>query len=225
MGIIFDLDGVLTDTEEFHFRSWQRLADELGLPFSRESADKLRGRSREDALEQFLAGRPGQFQRGERGEFERSMLLERKNDYFLELIENLGPGNLQPGVLELLESARLRGVRLGLASSSRNAWNVCLRLGILQSFEAFADGNCGLRPKPAPDIFLWVAGRLDLRPAHCVIVEDAEAGVEAGVAGGFTVVGVGPPERVGSAHLVRPDLSALSLDRILQAAAPSGAAA
>jgi beta-phosphoglucomutase len=209
-GLIFDLDGVLTDTEEFHYRSWRRLADELGVPFSRAAGNELRGRSRGHALDLFL---------GERrvGREEREGLLARKNEYFLAQIADLEPDDLAPGALPLLHEARAAGVGLGLASSSRNARLVCRRLGILDLFEAFVDGCSGLRPKPSPDAFLWAAGRLGLEPAGCVVVEDSEAGVRAGLAGGFRVAGVGPAERVGAAHLVLAGLEGASLADLLAA--------
>lgn len=208
-GLIFDLDGVLTDTVELHYRSWQRLADDLGLPFSRAENEALRGRSRLDALELFLNGRTAAE--------DPQQLMERKNSYFLESIEELGPQHLAPGAGELLLAARENGVRLGLASASRNALLVCSRLGILPLFDAYADGCTGLRPKPEPDSFLWVAGSMDLAPALCTVVEDAMAGVAAARAGGFRVVGLGPVERVGEADLVLEDLSSVTLEDLLRA--------
>jgi beta-phosphoglucomutase len=209
-GLIFDLDGVLTDTEEFHYRSWQRLADDLGVPFSRAASHELRGRSRADALDLFLAGRSV-------GRAERENLLVRKNELFLAQIADLGPDDLAPGALRLLRDARAEGVGLGMASSSRNARLVCRRLGILEYFTAFVDGCSGLRPKPCPDAFLWAAGRLGLAPAGCVVVEDSAAGVRAGLAGGFGVVGLGPPDRVEGAHLVLPGLEGVALADLLMA--------
>lgn len=206
-GIIFDLDGVLTDTVEFHYRSWKRLAGELGITFSRGANEALRGRSRGEALELFLAGRSK--------ESDPRELRERKNGYFLEYVAELGPQHLLAGVEGLLHSARAAGLGLGLASSSQNARLVCSKLGVLDLFDAFADGCSGLRPKPEPDTFLWVAGRLDLRPQECVVVEDATAGVAAALAGGFRVVGLGPRERVGKAHLVLNDLGQATLDDLL----------
>jgi beta-phosphoglucomutase len=234
--IIFDLDGVLTETVELHYRSWQRLADDLGVPFSRERNEALRGRSRGDALRLLLGdwdevdgdqpGDTGLKGRAARAPATTEQLLELKNRYFLEQIERIDPSCLMPGARRLLEEARRRGAALGLASSSRNARLVCERLGILGLFGAFADGNTGLRPKPAPDLFLWVAGRLGLPPAACVVVEDAEAGVEAGLTGGFRVVGVGPVSRVARAHERAAALEDLSLDDLLSrpdvAAVPAG---
>lgn len=208
-GVIFDLDGVLVDTVELHYRSWQRLADELGLPFSRAANERLRGRSRWDALELFLDGRSSPL--------DSDSLLARKNRYFLAYAREIGPDDLSPGAGRLLRQARERGVRIGLASSSRNARLVCGQLGILPFFDAFADGASGLRPKPAPDSFLWVAGGLGLRPDECTVVEDAQAGVEAALTGGFRVVGLGPRERVGKAHLVLPGMADLRVDDLLPA--------
>lgn len=205
--LIFDLDGVLTDTVELHYRSWRRLAEELSLPFDREDNERLRGRSRKDALELFLAGRADGI--------DRRWLLSRKNEFFMEAAQGMNPSHLAPGARSLLEEARSREILLALASSSRNARFVCARLGISEMFDAFADGCMALRPKPSPDIFLWAAGRLGLEPRACTVVEDAEAGVRAALDGGFRVVGLGPEERVGEAHLVLPDLSSVLLEELL----------
>ena len=206
-GLIFDLDGVLTDTVEFHYRSWQRLADELGLAFDRLANEQLRGRSRAEALELFLGGRlPGA---------DRDELMNRKNTYFLESIEDLGPQHLAVGAAAILERAASRRVLLGLASASRNARLVCTRLGIMERFDAFADGCSGLRAKPEPDAFIWVAGALGLPPTRCVVVEDAQAGVAAAKSAGFRTVGLGPADRVGGADLVLDDLSTASLEELL----------
>lgn len=204
-GFIFDMDGVIADTVEPHYRSWERLAREEGHPFSREANEALLGRTREEALDLWLAGSPCPPER-------RADLLRRKNAYFLEALARLGPDDLLPGVGELLHEARVRGVRLGLASSSRNARRVCDGLGVTALFGAFADGTSVVNPKPAPDVFLWVAGRLGLHPARCIVFEDAEAGVRAARAGGFRVVGLGGPARVGAAHRVRPDLRGATVD-------------
>jgi beta-phosphoglucomutase len=199
LGYIFDMDGVITDTVEHHFRSWKVLADELGLPFSRQDNDQLRGRSRCEALELFLGGRSFP-------ESAREELMARKNVLFLESIQALGPQDLLPGVADLLAEARAEGIHLGLASASHNVQLVCRRLGVLDSFDAVGDGYSVVHPKPAPDIFLWVAGRLGLSPRRCVVFEDAEAGVTAALAGGFYTVGVGPAARLAGAHQVRGSL-------------------
>lgn len=207
-GLIFDMDGVVADTVELHYESWRRLAEDEGRSFSREANRALLGRTREGALDVWLGGRAADA--GQRQE-----LLRRKNDYFLEAMRTLGPGDLLPGVGELLREARARGLRLGLASSSRNARQVCTQLGVLELFHAFADGSSVVNPKPAPDVFLWVAGRLGLHPARCLVLEDSGAGVQAARAGGFTVLGLGDPVQVEGADLTRPSLEGITVDALL----------
>lgn len=192
-GYIFDLDGVVTDTAEYHYRAWKQLADEEGLPFTREDNEALRGVSRRRSLEILLKGKilP-----------EETMLayLERKNDYYRAYLNEITPGDLLPGVGDFLAEAKMLGIKLGLASASRNARDVCERLEIITLFDGFGDGASVVNPKPAPDLFLWVAGRFGLNPQQCIVFEDAEAGIEAALAGGFWTVGIGPAERVGRAH-------------------------
>lgn len=199
-GFIFDLDGVITDTAEYHYLSWKRLADEEGLTFSRKDNDALRGLPRQESLKIFQKDRllnKDQIQDW----------MKRKNDYFHESLKLFSPDNLLPGVHDLMQSAKQNNIKIGLASSSRNARPVCARLGILDLFDAFADGNDITNAKPAPDVFLWVAGGLRLIPQKCVIFEDSEAGVEAGLSGKFSVVGIGPKERLGKAHRVIDSLA------------------
>jgi len=210
--LIFDLDGVLADTAQHHYRSWQQLAHRLGLTFSSRSNGLLLGRSREDALTIFLR------ETGADGDItpaERKRLLQWKNEYFHRSIEGLGEDDLNPGVGRLLGAAQAQGVPVGLASSSRNARLVCERLGILDSFTAVADGRSGLRPKPEPDLFLWVAGALGVLPHECTVIEDAPAGVEAAKRGGFRTVAVGDAAAPGSADLHLEDLSVASLGLLL----------
>lgn len=200
IGYIFDLDGVITDTAEYHYRAWQRLADEEGIPFSREENDALRGVSRRQSLEILLKGR--QYPEPVIQDF-----MDRKNQYYRDYLHEIIPDDLLPGVADFLAEAKDKGIKLGLGSASKNAQDVCVRLGISNMLDAFGDGNSVVNPKPAPDLFIWVAGRLGLNPRRCIVFEDAAAGIEAALAGGFLACGIGPVERVGSAHWIRPDLN------------------
>ena len=206
-GFIFDLDGVITDTAEYHYRAWKRLADELGIPFTREENEALRGIPRRESLLLMLKGRSYP-------EDVLTELMERKNGYYLEFIREISPRDLLPGARELLHEIRAAGLKVALGSASKNAREVIERLGITDLFDAIADGYSVTRQKPAPDLFLHAARLLDLPPTACVVVEDAAAGVEAALAGGFYVVGIGPQERVGRAHLVIPSLSGIRLQDI-----------
>lgn len=197
-GLIFDLDGVLTDTAEAHYRAWQRLADEEGLAFDRAANEALRGVSRRGSLDRLLAGRPVDEPAAE-------ALMARKNGYYLELVGEMTPADALPGAVELLAAARAAGLRVALASASLNARLVMERLGLLDAVDVLCDGRTVERGKPAPDLFLHAAARLGLAPADCLVFEDAATGIEAAHAAGMRAIGIGPAERVGEAELVLPD--------------------
>lgn len=209
-GFIFDLDGVITDTAEYHYRGWKRLADEEGLPFTREENEHLRGVSRRDSLLLILKGRIYP-------EEQIQAMMTRKNDYYLEYIKEITPRDLLPGAKELLEELRAAGYKVALGSASKNARDVLQRLDILRLFEAIADGYSVERQKPAPDLFLFAAQELGLKANACVVVEDAAAGIEAARAGGFRSVGLGPAERVGAADAVFANLNGVHLADLLTA--------
>ncbi len=205
---IFDLDGVLTDTAEYHFLAWKRLADEEGLPFTREDNEKLRGLSRRDSLLALLKGRPVP-------EATLEAWMDRKNAYYREYLTRIGPGDLLPGVMRFLTEAQHAGLRLGVGSASKNAEAVLRGLGIRHLFEAIGDGYSVSRAKPAPDLFIWVAGRLGVPPSLCVVFEDAEAGIAAARTAGMFTVGLGPESRVGGAHVRYPDLAEVHVQEVL----------
>jgi beta-phosphoglucomutase len=202
-GVIFDLDGVLTDTSEFHCQAWQRLADEWGLTFDRQMNENLRGVSRRDSLLYMLQGKPV-------AEEQLQEMMHRKNAYYLDLIQTITPDDVLPGVRELLQELRAVGVKIALGSASQNAQLVIRRLGIADWMDAVADGHSVSQPKPAPDVFLYAAEHLGLKPQHCLVVEDATAGIEAALRAGMWTVGLGPQERVGAAHVVLPSLARAS---------------
>jgi beta-phosphoglucomutase len=208
--LIFDLDGVITDTAEYHYRGWKRLADEEGLPFTREDNEHLRGISRRESLMLILKDRVYP-------EAKIREMMERKNNYYLEFIREITPRDLLPGAKELLEEIRAVGLKNGLGSASKNAPDVLHRLGIRALFDAVADGYSVERQKPAPDLFLHAAETLGFPPAECVVVEDAAAGIEAALAGGFRSVGLGPRERVGQAEAIFPNLDGVHLADLLKA--------
>lgn len=198
----------MTDTAEYHFLAWKRLADEENLPFSRSDNELLRGVSRRASLELILKGR-------ERSEAQMQMLMDRKNSYYRAYLEEISSANLLPGALKLLQRLQALQYRLALASASRNAKTVVNRLGIESYFEVIADGNSVKKTKPAPDLFLYAARQLSLPPQACLVVEDAEAGITAAKAAGMVTIGIGPPERVGAADYLYPSVAAIKLEDIL----------
>lgn len=211
VAVIFDLDGVLTDTAELHYQSWQAIADELGIAFDRQANEALRGLSREASLARLLGARLGEFSEAQRAEIAR-----RKNEDYLRRVRQMTSGDLLPGALELLRGLRRRGALLAVASSSRNAGEVIERLGIRGLLDTVVDGNDAPRSKPDPQGFLIAATRLAVPPARCIVVEDAASGVEAALRAGMRVVGIGPPERVGQAHRVFSRIDETDPDRLLE---------
>jgi kojibiose phosphorylase len=207
-GVIFDLDGVLTDTAEYHYRSWQKLADEEGLFFNRQANEALRGVSRRDSLLRILGDRSVPEEKLEE-------MMERKNHYYVSFIQDISPKDLLPGALALLQDLQRQNIRIALGSASKNAQGVIERLGIADLIEVVADGYSVERSKPAPDLFLYAAQQLGLEPHHCVVVEDAASGIDAALAADMWAVGLGPAERVGRAHLVLPNLAGVTWNDLL----------
>jgi beta-phosphoglucomutase len=207
--VIFDLDGVITDTVYFHYRSWQRLADEEQIPFDQQTHDRgMLGLNREDAL-RFLLG-----DRQVEG-VDQQLLLKRKNDYYLESIDELDHRQLLPGIGNLLIELHAAGIKIALGSSSKNAELVLKRLNIRHFFNFIADGHSVPYLKPAPDVFLHAAQSISIEPHRCLVIEDAPAGVAAGLAAGMWVLGVGPGDRLIQSDLVLPTLAAVSWADIL----------
>ena len=208
-GVIFDLDGVLTDTAELHYQAWKRLADELGLPFDTSVNEHLRGVGRLESL-QLIYRSAGVA--APAGEMER--LAERKNEYYRALLDTLTPRSLLPGVEDLLRALRAGNIRVGVASASRNAPTVISRLGIGGHLDYVVDAGSLGRNKPDPEIFFAAAEALRLDCRNCAGVEDARAGVRAIKAAGMYAVGVGTD--LPEADWVVRDTGALTLERLLE---------
>jgi len=208
--VLFDMDGVLADTAELHYHSWEPVAAELGIPFDRRVNDRLRGLSRADSLAVLLGGRPCTLTADDRTRY-----TSQKNAEYLRLVAQMTPAHLLPGASDLLRGLRASGARIAVASSSRNANRVLDRLGIKPLLDVIVDGNTARRSKPDPEVFLAAADQLGVRPSQCVVLEDAEAGVAAALAAGMRVVGIGPFERLRGAHLVVGSIAKLDAERVL----------
>lgn len=199
--IIFDLDGVLTDTSEYHYRAWKHLADDEHIPFTREENDAhLRGVGRRESLLYLLKDRKV-------AETEIQEMMERKNRYYNELIKDMSPEEVTPGGIALLKEAQEAGIKTAIASGSKNASLVLHHLGITAYFDGIADGYSVARGKPEPDIFIFAAGLLNTATANCLGIEDANAGVEAIKTAGMMAIGVGPQERFSRADKVFSDFA------------------
>ena len=192
--VIFDLDGVITDTAEFHYRGWQRLADEEGIAFDRATNEALRGLSRRESLLALLD------EADEVDEAELQRMMQAKNSYYVESLTTMTPQDALSGAVPLVDDAKRRGLKVAIGSSSKNARMVLDKLELTDAFDAIADGDTVEQAKPAPDLFLAAAELLGVEPQQCVVIEDAASGVDAALAAGMTAVGIGPAERVGHAH-------------------------
>ncbi len=185
---IFDLDGVIVDTAKYHYLAWYRLANNLGVEFTAEDNELLKGVSRADSLNIILdlGGVAGSF-----SPIEKYKLAECKNRFYLKYIETLSYADLLPGVESLLLQMRERGIKTAIGSSSKNAILVLEKLGIKQLFDAIVDGNMVDSAKPSPMVFTLGAERCGVSAQECVVFEDAAAGVEAARNGGMLCIGIG----------------------------------
>jgi alpha,alpha-trehalose phosphorylase len=208
--IIFDLDGVITDTARFHHLAWKRLADSLGIGFDEELAESLKGIDRKNSLRLIL----------EKGgktvppdEFDR--LASQKNDWYKELIGTMTRDDLLPGAVEALRAASAAGLGIGLASVSQNAPTILGRLGIADMFDTVVDARLLAHGKPDPEIFLKAAAALGVAPADCLGVEDAVSGVASIKAAGMTALGIGEATVLTEADAVIAGLDRFVLDDYL----------
>jgi len=204
--VIFDLDGVITDTAHYHYLAWKRLADSVGAPFDEAFNEGLKGIDRMGSLELILARAPRVYT-----DDEKRALADAKNRHYVELIATMTAADLLPGALRALEEVRAAGLKIGLASVSRNAFTVLDRLGIRDRFDDVVDAATVARGKPDPEIFLTAAAHLDVDPADCLGVEDAAAGVASIKDAGMFAVGVGDPQVLGRADRVIPSMAAFRL--------------
>ncbi len=210
--VIFDLDGVIVSTDEQHYRAWKRLADEEGIPFDRQQNHRLRGVARMDCVEIILEKAPRRYSGAEKLD-----LAARKNGYYREMLADLSPEALLPGALAVIEELKRRGVKVAVASSSRNTPHILERIGLTDTFDAQADGNDITHSKPHPEVFLTAAERLGAPPAECLVVEDARAGIEAAVRAGMKAFGVGDAANDARADLTAADLASVTVDEMLAA--------
>lgn len=184
--VIFDLDGVICFTDEYHYQAWKRLADDLGVPFDRTVNNRLRGVSRMASLEIVLEHYPEQL-----AEAEKQALADQKNETYKALLAQMTPADLPEEVKTTLLELRKRGLKLAIGSSSKNTPFILQQLGLEGFFDAVSDGNNITHSKPDPEVFLKAAQMLELSPEVCLAVEDAVAGAEAGHRGGMDVACVG----------------------------------
>jgi beta-phosphoglucomutase len=205
--VIFDLDGVITDTAHYHYLAWKRLAEAEGVPFDRAFNENLKGVDRMGSLELILAG-----SRKTYSAEEKLALADSKNRHYQELIATMTAADLLPGAVDALAAVRAAGLKIGLASVSKNAFTVLERLGIRDRFDYVVDAARIANSKPHPEIFLNAAQTLGVAPVDCLGVEDAVAGVASIKSAGMVALGIGNAEVLTQADRVIPGLDRFRLD-------------
>lgn len=191
-GVIFDLDGVICFTDEYHYLAWKAMVDSIGVDFDRTINNRLRGVSRIASLDIILEKSAVSYT-----EEEKLALATKKNELYKEYLKQMSPNDLSPEVKSTLDALRAAGLKLSIGSSSRNTPFILKQLGLEGFFDAVSDGNNITHSKPDPEVFLKAAQFLGLEPRDCLVVEDAVSGAEAGHRGGFRVACVGDASEAG----------------------------
>jgi beta-phosphoglucomutase len=202
--VVFDLDGIITDTAHFHFLAWKQLAEEIGISIDEEFNERLKGISRMDSLELIL-------QEGNRQHdftsIEKEEMAERKNANYVNYLDELTPEHVLPGIMDLIKSIKADGIPIGLASVSKNAETVLRALNLVEEFDYCADASKISKSKPDPEIFLTACKGLNAVPERSIGIEDAVAGIESIKASGMFAVGVGK-------QLSKADYQLMSTDQL-----------
>lgn len=209
---IFDLDGVLADTAKFHYLAWKMLSDSLGLEFNQADNESLKGVSRMKSFEIILEKNHCQDRYTKE---EKQNYLERKNEIYLQMIEGITPNDILPNIVSFLNDAKEKGIKLTVASASRNADRVLTRLGIKGCFDYIADAAKIKNAKPDPEIFIDCMKYLKLKPEECVGLEDSQAGIEAIKAAGMFAVGISTDIQNNPPDLMVSSTRQLSVEQII----------
>ena len=208
--VIFDLDGVIVSTDDYHYRAWKTMADGEEIYFDREINERLRGVSRMESLEIILEKADKAYTNEEKNE-----MAEKKNSLYRELLEELSPMDILPGVRRVLETLKVNNINIAIGSSSKNTPMILKKIGLNDYFDAVADGNEIKNSKPDPEVFLLAAQKLGINPEECLVVEDADAGVEAAIAGNMKVLAVGYASSNNKANYKFKDLSLVDIKEVL----------
>lgn len=207
---LFDLDGVIVDTAKYHYIAWRELASELGFDFSTKDNERLKGVSRMASLEILLeVGKITNI-----SDEQKQEMAARKNANYVTLISNMKPDEVLPGAEDFLRELRKNGIKIALGSASKNAMTILNRLHLTELFDAIIDGTKVSKAKPDPEVFLKGAEALGMKPQECVVFEDAEAGINAAIAGGMKCVGIGSPEILCKANMVVDGLHQMSVQKL-----------
>ena len=201
---LFDLDGVLVDTAIYHFQAWKMLGENFNYQLSEEQNEQLKGVSRVESLNRIL-----DWASYTATEEQKEIWLKEKNDNYLQLITLMNPSEILPGVVDFLGQIKADGYKIALGSASKNAEIILEKTNLMLWFDLIIDGNKVSKSKPDPEVFLKGAEGLELLPSECIVFEDAQAGVQAAIAGGMKVIGIGEATVLGEADKVIPSFKGI----------------
>jgi beta-phosphoglucomutase len=206
---LFDLDGVIVDTAKYHYLAWKAIADQEGIVFNHEINERLKGVSRMASLDVIL-------EKGSRtySAEEKLALAEKKNANYVEMIQKLKPEEILEGIPAFLDALRAAGIKTAICSASKNADMILGLLGLKPKFDTIVGGNDTTRSKPDPEVFQVAAQRFKIAPEHCLVFEDALAGVQAAKSAGMKAVGIGEADQLKPADVVYKHTGLLNLDTI-----------
>ena len=207
---IFDLDGVIVDTAKYHYLAWKRLTDQLGIHFTAKDNERLKGVSRMASLEIIL-----EIGNKNIDESQKLKYATLKNSWYIDYIGKMTPADILPGCLEFITELKNAGIRTAIGSASKNTPRILERVGIMNLFDAVADGNIVSRAKPDPEVFIKAAEMIQVKPANCVVFEDAVAGVQAAHNAGMVCIGIGSPRILTEAHFVVPGLYMMNITKLM----------
>ncbi len=209
--VIFDLDGVLVSTDELHFIAWNKIAHEEGIYFDKYINEKLRGVSRLESLNIILKNTNKEF-----NEIEKMNLMTKKNNYYIELLSNLTSKDVLPGVLKLIKYLKENNIKIAVGSSSKNANIILEKIKLKDKFDAIVDGNEIKYSKPNPEVFLLAAQKLNINPINCLVIEDADAGIQAAISANMKTIGIGYAYNNINATFNQKDLLSLNINNIIK---------
>jgi beta-phosphoglucomutase len=206
---IFDLDGVIVDTAKYHFLAWKRLSDQLGINFTEEDNERLKGVSRMASLDIILDIGKKNLTPEQKLDY-----ATQKNKWYVDYISRMTPAEILPGGLDFIRELKKAGILVAVGSASKNTPDILKRVGILHLFDAVADGNNVKNAKPDPEVFLKAAELLNVNPSVCTVFEDAAAGVQAALSAGMMAIGIGSATILKNAHYVVAGLHEMNLEKL-----------
>jgi beta-phosphoglucomutase len=208
-GLIFDLDGVIADTANLHYKAWCKIGEQWGFNLSLAQNEELKGVSRKDSILKIANWAGKSFTNEELDAF-----AFEKNKNYLSYCQTLGTKDILPGVYDFINASMNKGLKLAVGSASKNAKIILQKLGILDLFSIIVDGNMVQNSKPDPEVFIKGAEILELEPKSCVVFEDSQAGIQAAISAGMFSVGVGQEDLESCNYRIK-NFEGLSSDQLI----------